>query len=109
MEHKTGGLDEMYRDAERRAEEDLRIARTSDLWEQAVKWARRELGESGTELIRSLHAEDPDGWMIGRHFTSGIRFRNALRHAGYGEDAFGIGNLDNVYVEILEEAAGVEG
>lgn len=95
-------------EARRRAERDLAAARDSDLWERAVEWVREIFTEPALERIRQEQADDPDGWCLPHHMTLGMGFRNAMRDAGFGERAFGIENLDNIYVEVLEDAAGIE-
>lgn len=34
----------------------------------------------------------------------GMGVRNALREHGFGEEPFGVRNLDNIYVPLIEEA-----
>jgi hypothetical protein len=38
------------------------------------------------------------------HFRGGMQMRNALRDAGMGEEFFGVDNLDDLYVVLLELA-----
>ena len=94
-------------DSVARAQMDLAKARAMDLWGEAVVWLRDGDGPYGLlEDARALCAEDPERWMSPYHFTTGMTIRNMLRKEGYGEAEFGIDNLDNVYVELIEEAAG---
>jgi hypothetical protein len=60
---------------------------------------------------RAKYGEDFDrsgmyGFYASRgHFGFGIMVRNLLREEGCGEDYFEIGNLDDIYVQLLEGAA----
>lgn len=45
---------------------------------------------------------------LGMHFGFGMAVRNLLRKEGFGEDYFGIENLDDVYVPLLEMAVGFD-
>jgi hypothetical protein len=42
--------------------------------------------------------------MYNPHFGFGMAVRNALRKAGFGEEYFGIHNLDDIYIDVIEEA-----
>jgi len=54
--------------------------------------------------IRELIAIDPLGWSVPLHFSWGMEVRILLRERGFTEAATGIGNLDNVYIPLVEEA-----
>lgn len=98
----------MTEDVKDRELRDLRHARSqTDLWRKAVEAARAHMDESGAEFIRDAHEQDPDAWWAGFHMRGGMAFRNWMRDNGFGERAFGIQNLDHIYVAVLEEAAGV--
>ena len=56
------------------------------------------------EDLRARHAADPKTWWAAGHFGWGMRVRNWLREAGFGEDYFHIVNLDDIYVQAVEEA-----
>lgn len=56
------------------------------------------------EDIKSVILKNPEGWFAPYHFGWGMAIRNALRTEGFGESYFGIGNLDDIYVELVEEA-----
>jgi hypothetical protein len=54
-------------------------------------------------MRREAHGEDwwlPDGW----HFGGGMAIRNLLRKHGFSEEYFGVGNLDDIYIGLVEEA-----
>jgi hypothetical protein len=42
--------------------------------------------------------------MYSPHFGFGMTVRNALRRAGFGEEYFGVHNLDDIYIDVIEEA-----
>lgn len=97
---------ELIEQAERVRSEDLTAARKSAKWPEAVEFLKVELPEYDKALIRRAIESPPDefGWVAPYHFVWGMSIRNRLRDAGFGEDAFGIQNLDNVYAEIVEAA-----
>jgi predicted Rdx family selenoprotein len=83
---------------------DLEKARSQALWTEAVAWLARDMHPTFVEEAKILRQMKPSGWMIPHHFTAGMMIRNRLREGGFGEKAFGIENLDNIYIEILNEA-----
>lgn len=61
--------------------------------------------ESGTKRkLREMIKKAPSNWFAEHHFFFGMAIRNHLRQSGFGESYFGINNLDDIYVELLEEA-----
>jgi len=48
--------------------------------------------------------ENPTKWYVMHHFSWGMAMRNLLRENGYGEQELGIGNLDDYYVALIEQA-----
>jgi len=54
--------------------------------------------------IRKAIKKDSEGWFAFHHFEYGMHIRNLLRKKGFGEEYFGINNLDNIYVELVEDA-----
>lgn len=89
------------------AEKDLERAKSTDLWEGAVRYLRENMPNTLLEQTRDLYEDSPDNWIAPYHFSTGMWIRNELRNNGYGEKEFDIGNMDNIYVELLEEAAGL--
>jgi len=55
------------------------------------------------EVVGAYQA-DPKHWMAPHHFLWGMAVRNLLRKEGYGEAYFGVHNLDDIYVALIEEA-----
>lgn len=98
-------------DPTKAARGDLATARACALWGSAVIFVRALLASDpgATERVRRQWREDPRGWWAPHHFQAGTALRNRLREAGYGEGELGVTNLDNVYVELIEEAAGIPG
>lgn len=86
---------------------DLRTARKSVLWDGAVRFLCDWFPDHVKEDIRQRHQEDPEYWWAPYHLFWGMGVRNKLRDEGFGEDDFGIHNLDNIYVELVEEAVDV--
>jgi len=68
----------------------------------AVNFLKRRLYDQ--KAIKGAIKKDPVGWFTAYHFHWGMAVRNMLRHEGFGEKYFGIKNLDDVYVELVEEA-----
>lgn len=73
--------------------------------EPAIAYLRKHLAEK--EKIRRLIKKDSVNWCIPYHLTWGMTVRNKLRGAGFGEEYFNIGNLDDIYVELVEDAVRV--
>lgn len=96
-------------DPQEEAVADLQAARECGRWEAAVEHLRGKLPYLVKEQIRRLmlhqDPEEPSSWMSPFHFTAGMAIRNLLRDAGFGEKEMGVTNLDNIYVELVEEVA----
>ena len=54
--------------------------------------------------IRADYAKDPINWWKQGHFHFGLAVRNQLRRKGYDAAYFGVSNLDDIYVFLVEEA-----
>ena len=54
--------------------------------------------------IENAYKASPSDWYVPYHFYWGMSVRNTLRGRGFGEDYFGVHNLDDIYVELVEEA-----
>lgn len=93
-------------EAARRAEIDLTSARNSGLWSQAVEFLKKELEPIAADIRMKIRNPGPYGWIAPYHFGWGMAIRNLLRQNGYGEKELHVENLDNVYVELIEEAIG---
>lgn len=105
-----GGAVRTIYDPKGAAREDLARARgTGATWAAAVIFVRALLATDpgAVERVRRQWRDDPRGWWAPHHFRGGMALRNRLRDAGYGERELGVTNLDNVYVQLIEEAAGV--
>jgi len=63
-----------------------------------------ELLEPVAAEIRNDYAADAENWWKHGHFHFGLAVRNQLRRKGYDADYFGIANLDDIYVFLVEEA-----
>jgi len=88
-----------------------------DKRKQAVEFLSIELGEAVLDM-QNMIAEDPLHWWskprggnrdigypgMSFHSSGGRALRNALRGAGMDEAWFGIGNLDDIYVGLVELA-----
>lgn len=91
--------------AEAEEASDLRILRDDpETWERIVEFLAELFGTEGIEKLRGMIEAD-DEWWAGIHFAGGMDIRNRLRDNGFDEAELGIANLDNVYVELLEEVA----
>ena len=75
----------------------------SALKEPAVAFLK-DFTNNDKEKIKEAITEDPDSWVAPLHFYWGMGIRNALRTAGYDEKYFGINNLDDIYVYLIEDA-----
>ena len=65
-----------------------------------------ELKKDSADIVKAAQ-DDPDMWWAPYHFIWGMQIRNLLREKGYGEDYFGIANLDDIYVQLVEDALGI--
>jgi len=63
-----------------------------------------ELLEPVAIEIRGDYAKDAENWWKQGHFHFGLAVRNQLRRKGFDADYFGISNLDDIYVFLVEEA-----
>lgn len=70
----------------------------------AVKFLQDCIPPEVKSKIRAVIANDPVHWFADYHLSWGMGVRNALRKVGYGEAHFGVKNLDDIYVELVEEA-----
>ena len=61
------------------------------------------ISEVDKRKLRKEIKEDPVGWFAPYHFHWGMNIRNELRKNGFGEEYFGVRNLDDVYVELIED------
>lgn len=90
--------------AEREAVADLAVARRSPLWPKAVEFLRGYFTpDVRRQIADTVAAKSPD-WPAGYHMVWGMGVRNALREADFGEAEFGVRNIDNIYVELVEES-----
>lgn len=90
------------------ARQDLEKAKSEELWNEAVQYLKDNMPDTLLEQTMELYAENGENWIAPYHFTTGMWIRNELRNQGYGEKEFNISNMDNIYVDLLEEAAGVK-
>jgi len=65
-----------------------------------------ELKASSVDIVKAAE-NDPNSWWAPYHLYWGMQVRNLLRDKGYGEDYFGIANLDDIYIELVEDALGI--
>ena len=62
------------------------------------------ISEKDKRKICKEYKKDPVGWFAPYHFHWGMMIRNELRKNGFGEEYFFIKNLDDIYVELIEDA-----
>jgi len=72
--------------------------------EVAKKFLSELIPEKVKRKIRKEIKRDPEGWFTPYHFHWGMGIRNELRQNGYGEAYFLVKNLDDIYVELVEDA-----
>jgi len=90
--------------AEQQRVSDLKIARASDRWQPAVDFLRGFLPPEVRSQIHDLVQMQSEAWPARYHMDWGMHVRNSLRNTAFGEKDFGVLNLDNIYVELVEEA-----
>jgi len=59
--------------------------------------------------IQTAYAADPLEWAVPYHFWWGMSVRNLLRDKGFDEKYFGVHNLDDIYIPLVEEALKLHG
>ncbi len=95
-------MGDMMAEAARRADIDLVSGRNSDQWAQAVEFLKKELTAVAPDIRKAI-AASPE-WIDPYHFGWGMGVRNLLRQNMFGEKEMHVENLDNIYVELIEEA-----
>lgn len=75
----------------------------------AILLLRQKISEQDKQEICKSYEKDPKGWFAWHHHGWGTGIRNLLRENNLGEDHFGICNLDDIYVELVEDAVFPEG
>lgn len=60
--------------------------------------------EPMAEQIRADYEKDPLNWWKRGHFHWGLAVRNQLRRQGFDAKYFGVDNLDDIYVNLVEDA-----
>ena len=69
----------------------------------AKKFLYELISEKDKKQLRKEIKKDPIHWFTPYHFHWGMNIRNSLRHGGFGEEYFFIKNLDDIYVELVED------
>jgi hypothetical protein len=72
----------------------------------ACKFLQEWIPEAEQQMIREKALKDPE-WWTEFHFFGMMSVRNALRQNGFGEKEFGIDNLDDYAVGLVEVALGI--
>jgi hypothetical protein len=76
---------------------------------KAIAYLKSKLTEQTKHQLRGAIADDPEEWFAPYHFQWGMAMRNLLRSAGFGEEQLKVSNLDDVYVELIEDAIKLDG
>ena len=75
----------------------------AEVREECVAFLRQQLAPAA-RAVRSAIARDPQEWWVAHHFHWMMSVRNLLREHGFGEKEFGIDNLDDYAVGLVELA-----
>jgi hypothetical protein len=75
----------------------------SELKAPALVMLADELASVRDEIL-NMYNFHPENWWAPHHFTWGMAVRNLLRQKGFGEEYFGIDNMDDIYISLVEEA-----
>lgn len=70
----------------------------------AIKVFRESDYAASFPEIRKAIDDDPEHWNIPYHMWWGMSVRNFFRRQGFGEEYFGIDNLDCCYKMLIEDA-----
>ncbi len=84
----------------------LYLALPREQKEPALAFLRERLCREAEEIRRCQRA-NPETWWAAGHIRWGMAVRNALRTAGFDETYFQILNLDDIYIQLIEEALGL--
>jgi hypothetical protein len=71
---------------------------------ECINWIKTSFPMRMKREIKEAMNREPDRWWIGAHFGWGMWCRNQMRSHGYGEQEMGVDNLDDYYVDMVEEA-----
>jgi len=74
--------------------------------QDAATFLLTKLSPEDQTMIREKAAKDPE-WWTEHHMFGMMGLRNALRQSGFGEKEFGIDNLDDYAVGLVELALGI--
>ncbi len=69
----------------------------------ALRMLRADQEGERAQILASI-AADPEGWYGPYHFSRGMGIRNLLRQRGFGEEYFGVHNLDDIYIPLVTES-----
>ena len=75
-----------------------------DIRDSAVQFLRGFFTEDIKAQIRDAEKSDPQTWWVEHHLWWGMGVRNTLRANGFGEEEFGVDNLDDYYIGLIEAA-----
>jgi hypothetical protein len=81
---------------------------SAELKSPALEMLRIELKPAYSDILAAYRA-NPERWYVGSHFYWGMAVRNLLREKGFGEEYFGVHNLDDIYIALVEEALNLGG
>jgi hypothetical protein len=70
----------------------------------AIKAFRESQYAKSFPEIREAIAKEPGEWNVPYHLGWGMGVRNFFRRQGFGEEYFGVCNLDCIYVFLIEDA-----
>lgn len=94
--------DKRLRAAQEEREDQATARARAAVWLSAVRFLRGHIPAAEQTQVREELLQ-PEG-LAPFHFWWGMSIRNALRGAGYCEEAFGVQNLDNIYIQLVTEA-----
>lgn len=75
-----------------------------DRRQAAVDFVKKHVAEDVLLDVKTKIEKDREYWWVPYHMVWGMNFRNFLRQNGFGELNFGVTNLDDYYLPILEIA-----
>lgn len=73
----------------------------------ALDYLKGHIAESDKLEIKTYAEDDPHTWWANSHLGWGMAIRNKLRDGRFNEAYFGIENLDDIYICLVEEALGI--
>ena len=92
-------------DDSKRVEQEAIAALTADQYDRACGILLSGIDADTWVAVGNAIAKDPAAWWVGHHFGWSMGVRNLLREKGFTDKESKSGNLDDIYIPLVEAAA----